>query len=92
MASKVGSKGQIVIEKEIRDRLCIEPGWLALQRIVDDHVEIHFLPPEHTRSLAGSLTQYTTVRIPGNEELERASEEAWDKTIAEDPEWGDGER
>ena len=33
---KVGSKGQVVIAKEIRDELGIQPGWLALQRVVDD--------------------------------------------------------
>ena len=60
MANKVGEKGQVVIDKAIRDRLGIGPGWLAIQRIVDNHVEIHFVGPEHNRSLAGSLAQYVT--------------------------------
>ena len=55
MAYVVGPKGQVVIAKEIRDRLGVEPGWLALQRVVGDHVEVHFLPPEHRKSLKGSL-------------------------------------
>ena len=42
MANKVGTKGQIVIDKRIRDSLGIEPGWIALQTLVDDHVEIYF--------------------------------------------------
>ena len=92
MEHKVGPKGQVVIAKEIRERLRIQSGWLALQRLVDDHVEIHFLPPEHSRSLAGSLAQFTAVRIPGDEELERAIDRAWDETIAEDPEWGEDGR
>ena len=60
MANKVGEKGQVVIDKAIRDRLGIGPGWLAIQRIVDDHVEIYFVTPEHNRSLAGSLAEYVT--------------------------------
>ena len=59
MASKVGSKGQLVISKEIRDRLGIKPGWTACQLLVDDHVETHFVPPEHNRSLKSSLDAYT---------------------------------
>ena len=60
----VGPKGQVVIEKEIRDKLGVEPGWLAIQQLVEDHVEISFIPPEHNRSLAGILASYTAVRIP----------------------------
>lgn len=92
MAVKVGMEGEVVIEREILERLGVKPGWLAFQRLVGDHVEIFLLPPEHDRSLAGSLAQLTPVRIPGDEELERAIEHAWDKTIAEDPEWGSGDR
>ena len=77
MAHKVGRKGQVVIEKEIRDRLGVEPGWLALQRIVDDHVEVYFVPPEHNRSLSGSLTKYTDVRISPGDEWDKARERAW---------------
>lgn len=40
VAHVVGHKGQVVIAKEIRDSLGIGPGWVALQRVVDDHVEI----------------------------------------------------
>ena len=89
MKRKVGSRGEVIIAKDIRDRLGIEPGWVALQRLVDDHVEIHFLPPEHNRSLRGALSQYTTVRIPGDEALEQAIEDSWDMAILEDPEWSE---
>jgi hypothetical protein len=51
----VGPKGQVVIEKKIRDELGAEPGWLTIQRLVDDHVEIYFIQPEHNRSLQGIL-------------------------------------
>ena len=55
MASIVGTKGQVVIEKELRDQLGIKPGWKAYQRIVDGRIELSFLPPEHNRSLKGIL-------------------------------------
>ena len=77
MAHKVGRKGQIVIEKQIRDRLGVKPGWLALQRLVGDHVEVYFVPPEHDRSLKGNLAEHTNVRIPPGEEWDKARANAW---------------
>ena len=83
MAIKVGGKGQVVIDKAIRDQLGIGPGWLAIQRIVDDHVEIYFVTPEHNRSLAGSLTPYTNVHIPLGPEWNKAKETAWEMAVKE---------
>ena len=77
MAHVVGHKGQVVIAKEIRDSLGIAPGWVALQRIVDDHVEIRFLPPEHRESLKGSLAPYIRHHIPSSAEFADAKEGAW---------------
>jgi AbrB family looped-hinge helix DNA binding protein len=74
---RVGSKGQLVIAKEIRDQLGIEPGWEALQRVVDGHVELHFFPPADNRSLKGILAPYTDVTIGPGEEWNRARERAW---------------
>lgn len=76
MANKVGGKGQVVIDKAIRDQLGIGPGWLTYQRIVDHHVEIYFVTPEHNRSLAGSLAPYTNVYIPLGPEWNKAKERA----------------
>ena len=70
----VGPKGQIVIAKEIRDKRGVQPGWLAVQQLVDGHVEVYFLPPEQNRSLKGSLARYTTVRIPTEEALDRGED------------------
>lgn len=83
MAHKVGPKGQIVIAKEIRDRLGVRPGWVALQRVVDDHVEIYFLPPEHRESLLGSLAAHTKITIAPGEEWDRAREQAWGEAARE---------
>lgn len=77
MSHLVGTKGQVVIEKEIRDQLGVQPGWIAVQKLVQDHVEISFIPPEHTRSLKGSLAAYTRIRVGEDEEWERARAKAW---------------
>lgn len=83
MAVTVGTKGQIVINKEIRDRLGIEPRWIALQRIVGDHVEIYFLPPEHNKSLLGCLEKQVKVHLKTDEELNKAREKAWETAAIE---------
>lgn len=83
MAHKVGPKGQIVIAKEIREKLGIEPGWLALQRLVDNHVEVYFVPPEHNRSLKGSLAKYVKKSIAPGKEWDEAREAAWRQAAEE---------
>ena len=76
--AKVGTKGQVVIAKEIRDELGIEPGSQAVQRLVDGHVELQFLPPPHNRSLAGVLHPYLKRSIgPTDEDWQHARELAW---------------
>ena len=77
MAYVVGSKGQVVIAKEIRDRLGVEPGWTTLQRLVGDHVEVYFLPPERRRSLKGTLAPQLKARVAPGDEWEQARDTAW---------------
>ncbi|MBI2941735.1 MAG: AbrB/MazE/SpoVT family DNA-binding domain-containing protein [Chloroflexi bacterium] len=81
MAHRVGPKGQVVIAKEIRDRLGVRPGWLAIQRLVDDHVEVYFVPPEHRRSLKGVFAEHVELRVPPGEEWHRAREYAWQTAV-----------
>ena len=83
MATVVGPKGQIVIVKEIRDRLGVKPGWVTLQRLVDDHVEVHFVPPEHTESLKGSLAGYVKGRDSSGTSWDDARAEAWRSAASE---------
>lgn len=90
MANPVGPKGQVVIEKEIRERLGLQPGWVALQRLVSDRVEISFVPPVHSRSLLGALAGHTDVSVPSGEDWARAKETAWDRAARE--KMGLGER
>jgi len=83
MGYVVGLKGQIVIAKEIRDKLGIKPGWLALQRQVGDHVAVYFVPQEHGKSLKGSLAEHTEVRVAPGQEWDEARKLAWNKAAEE---------
>lgn len=84
MTYLVGNKGQVVIAKEIRERLGVKPGWVALQRLVGDRVEIYFLPPEHRESLKGGLAQYLKTRVPPGEAWDRARRTAWEAAAREE--------
>jgi bifunctional DNA-binding transcriptional regulator/antitoxin component of YhaV-PrlF toxin-antitoxin module len=77
MGNRVGAKGQVVISKPTRERLGVQPGWEALERVVDDHVEIRFIPPPHDRSLKGSLAGAVRRRSRGS--LGEARREAWSR-------------
>lgn len=52
---KASSKGQIVIPKEIRDKLGITPGKRVLLRVVDEHAEITPLPDDPIKEMRGFL-------------------------------------
>lgn len=52
---KTSSKGQLVIPKEIREKLGIIPGKKVLLQIVDKHVEITPLPDDPIKALRGIL-------------------------------------
>jgi bifunctional DNA-binding transcriptional regulator/antitoxin component of YhaV-PrlF toxin-antitoxin module len=82
MAHLVGEKGQLVIEKPIRDALGIQPGFVAVQSLVGDHVEIRFYPPEHRRSLQGRLAKYVK-RPVSQEEWTQVREQAWAEAVRE---------
>ncbi|MBI4492825.1 MAG: AbrB/MazE/SpoVT family DNA-binding domain-containing protein [Chloroflexi bacterium] len=55
MASKVSARGRITIDRAARRVLGIKSGMAAVQIVVDDHLEVYFLPPRHRRSLFGVL-------------------------------------
>lgn len=56
--SVVGAKGQIVIDKSLRDRLGVGPGWQTSQSVEDGQLIVKFLPPTHRDSLAGCLQSH----------------------------------
>lgn len=77
MRNRVNDRGQITIERELREQLGVEPGMVAHQRIVDGHLEIVFLPPRHSESLYGALRHAFPHGAPvGQEEIEEAVIEA----------------
>ena len=82
MTYTVGPKGQIVVAKDIRDKLGIEPGWMALQRIEDGHLVVYFLPPEHNRSLLGILAPFVPDDVD-DEDWDRVTELAWEAAARE---------
>ncbi len=67
MTSTVGERGQITIEKAIREELGVYAGDQAVQRIEDGRVIIEFVPAPHVRSLAGILRNKVR-RIPDDED------------------------
>lgn len=83
MANQVGEKGQVVIEKPIRDELGVRPGFITVQTRVGDHVEIRFYPPEHKRSLRGILAGPPHISV-SPEEWREARERAWTEAVVED--------
>ena len=56
MSSRVGERGQVTIEKAIRDQLGVYAGDQAVQRVEDGRVVIEFVPAPHRRSLLGALS------------------------------------
>jgi AbrB family looped-hinge helix DNA binding protein len=52
---KTYAKGQIVLPKEIRNKMGITPGKALSVKWVDDHVEIRSLPDDPIEFLTGFL-------------------------------------
>jgi len=77
MSSRVGERGQITIEKAIREELGIYAGDEAVQRVEDGRIVIEVVPGRHSRSLAGSLKSKLT-RRPADESWEALRQTAWE--------------
>ena len=91
MSNIVGTKGQFVIPKEIREQLGIKPGWRAVSRIVDGQVVTTFIPPRHRRSLKGILAQYVREPLREDEDWHEIRERAWAQAWRERSEQPEGE-
>jgi len=50
---KTYSKGQIIIPKEVREKLGIKPGGVLSIKVVGDHAEIRPLPDDPIEFLTG---------------------------------------
>lgn len=77
MTSRVGERGQITIEKAIRDQLGIYAGDETVQRIEGARIIIEVIPGRHSRSLAGVLRARTT-RTPPDESWAELRRAAWE--------------
>jgi AbrB family looped-hinge helix DNA binding protein len=53
--SKVGGRGQITIDKAIREELGIHAGDEAIQHIEDGQIVVEVIPGRHRRSHVGIL-------------------------------------
>jgi AbrB family looped-hinge helix DNA binding protein len=75
----VSSKGQIVIPRDVREKLNLKQGTRVRVEVRDDLVELRPLPREHARDWRrwrGSLRRMDVVK---GLELEHAQEIAWDR-------------
>lgn len=77
MTSRVGERGQITIEKAIREELAIYAGDEAVQRIEDGRIVIEVIPGRHRRSLAGSL-RGKIGRKPRDESWDALRQATWE--------------
>lgn len=76
MTSRVGERGQITIEKAIREELAIYSGDETVQRIEDGRIVIEVIPGRHRRSLAGALKSKRG-RTPPDETWSALRDVAW---------------
>jgi bifunctional DNA-binding transcriptional regulator/antitoxin component of YhaV-PrlF toxin-antitoxin module len=76
VGSRVGERGQITIEKAIRDELAIYAGDETVQHVEAGRIVIDVVPGRHRRSLAGSL-QTKKTRQPEDETWSALREAAW---------------
>jgi AbrB family looped-hinge helix DNA binding protein len=52
---KTSSKGQIIIPKEIREKLGVTPGEKVMLRIVGKHAEITPIPNDSIKAMRGII-------------------------------------
>ena len=76
MTSRVGERGQITLEKAIREELAIYAGDETVQRIEDGRIVIEVIPGRHRRSMAGSLRDKLG-RTPADESWPAIRDAAW---------------
>ncbi len=77
MTSRVGDRGQITIEKNIREKLAIYAGDETVQRIEDGRIIIEVVPGRHRRSMAGTLGERIG-RKPADESWGALRDAAWE--------------
>lgn len=77
MTSRGGERGQITIQKAIRDELAICAGDETVRRVEGGRIVIEVIPGRHRRSLAASLRDKVG-RRPADESWEALRRAAWE--------------
>jgi AbrB family looped-hinge helix DNA binding protein len=77
MTSRVGERGQITIEKSIREELAICGGDETVQRVEGGRIVIEVIPGRHRRSMAGALRDKVG-RRPTDESWAALRDAAWE--------------
>lgn len=86
MNGTVGPNGELTLDPGVIEVLGIEPGSLAFQRVVDGHLEIHFVSVPHPGSLLGRLRPYISEEVldrVSRMEWHAIEEEAWRMAVIE---------
>jgi bifunctional DNA-binding transcriptional regulator/antitoxin component of YhaV-PrlF toxin-antitoxin module len=68
----IGPRGQVLLSREVREKLNIEPGTRAIQMVVGDHVELHFVRPKKVPSTHSFLLQHKDVDTVPRKERKHA--------------------
>ena len=76
MTSRVGERGQITIEKAIREELAIYADDETIQRVEGGRIVIDVVPGRHRRSLAGVL-RAKVGHTPPDESWDSLRDAAW---------------
>ena len=76
MPGVVGERGQITIEKAVREELGVYAGDRTVQRVESGRLVVEFIPGPHRRSLAGALRE--KVEPPPDETWETLRAAAWE--------------
>ena len=74
---KVGQKGEMVIDEELRQKLGIGPGWRAYQFLEEGYLKIYFRPPDDGKPLSGRLAKNLKKTVAPGKEWDEAREYAW---------------
>jgi AbrB family looped-hinge helix DNA binding protein len=81
--SIVGERGQVTIDKAIREELGIRAGDEAVQRVEDGRIVIEVVPGRHRRSLFGVHAQAGGARsgaTPDRAAVDRAAADGGEAT------------
>ena len=88
LGTSVGERGQITIEREIREKLGVRPRDIAVQRVQDGRLVVEFVRPHepHMRSLArflGPSPRLLTEPLDIDDAVGQGIAEEWRQSVAD---------